>query len=227
MNKGRKFFSRRNKVYLITDGQKPLIYKQFTNGEACSREKANLQLLAAGGLAVPQIEGEANNALLLSYLDGLTYEQLLYKYEQGLINDDQATTAITALLNWLKAYYSATNGSLRGDVNLRNFLYLPDGTCAGVDFEDTLIYGDMCNDLGQLLAFIATYDPPFSDKKSLIEAHIFMYLDMNSASFAANFKDKIAKAYHAEIQAMNSRRSDFAPLAAQAEGFWQKIIAVL
>lgn len=223
MNKVRKFFSRRNKVYLITDGQKPLIYKQYSNAEARSREKANLELLAAGSVAVPQIEGEADRALLLSYLDGMTYEQVLRKFEQGVLSYEQTADAITALLKWLEGYFAATGGALRGDINLRNFIYLKDKTCAGVDFEDTLIYGDMCQEIGRLLAFIATYDPPFSDKKLLIGAHILMCLDISLASFAADFKDKIADAYRSEIAAMNRRRADFAPLAAQADRFWQQI----
>jgi len=223
MNRVRKFFSRRNKVYLITDGAKQLIYKQYTDAKACAREKANLELLASCGLAVPQIEGEADKALLLSYINGMTYEQVLRKYEQGFLNNEQAAAAFTALIKWLEKYFAATKGALRGDVNLRNFIYLPDQTCVGIDFEDTLIYGDMCKDIGRILAFIATYDPPFSDKKSLIGAHILMCLDMNSASFAADFKDKIADAYRSEIAAMNRRRADFAPLAAQADRFWQQI----
>ncbi|MDD2221390.1 MAG: hypothetical protein PHN35_05490, partial [Clostridia bacterium] len=199
MNRVRKFFSRRNKVYLITDGAKQLIYKQYTDAKACAREKANLELLASCGLAVPQIEGEADKALLLSYINGMTYEQVLRKYEQGFLNNEQAAAAFTALIKWLEKYFAATKGALRGDVNLRNFIYLPDQTCVGIDFEDTLIYGDMCKDIGRILAFIATYEPPFSDKKLLLCSHILSLSDINSPFYGTDCRNIIAIAYRAGI----------------------------
>ena len=225
MTKVRKFFSRRNKVYLVSDGEKQLIYKQYTDAETCAREKTNLEMLASCGLTVPQIEGGADKALLLSYLNGLTYEQVLRKYEQGLLNDEQAAAAFAALIKWLEKYFVATKGALRGDVNLRNFLYLPNQTCVGIDFEDRLINGDISKDIGRILAFIATYEPPFSDKKLLLCSHLLNVIDINSPFYCADYRNIIAIAYRSEIQDMNRRRSDFAPLAARAENFLQKIIS--
>lgn len=198
-----KFRSKRNSVTL-EDG---VIVKRYTKEESLLQEEENLILLRQAGLAVPAILGKTDNSLSLEYIEGATYATLV----EGI--DSQMATA---LCRWLSQYYRIT-GKIRGDVNLRNFIWTGKG-CVGLDFEDLFSIGLPEQDQGRLLAYTVSYDPAFTAGKLMGARHL-----LRSFLGAGGHREKIRQAYLNEIRAMNKRRSQSYLQPRQAALFFNKM----
>ncbi|HHY14629.1 MAG TPA: hypothetical protein GX521_00985, partial [Firmicutes bacterium] len=110
-----------------------------------------LTRLYLSGLSVPMLLAQSEDTLRLEYIEGTTYADLVE------VMTRQIAEALSA---WLADYQRIT-GLLRGDVNLRNFIWT--GTkCVGVDFEDPPAVGEKETDQGKIIAFVVTYNPAFS-----------------------------------------------------------------
>ncbi|MBE5781104.1 MAG: hypothetical protein E7328_04710 [Clostridiales bacterium] len=158
------FISKRNKVYPLNDAA---VCKEYRSMDVLAVERQNLLLLKRSGLcAIPEVLAEEGNTLTLSRLPGENYADLLPKLEG---DSALGKAAMEALCHWLFCYYDASGGQLRGDVNLRNFLF--DGSvCYSVDFEEPLKKGPIERDLGGILAYLGTYDPVFTEERILLGA---------------------------------------------------------
>lgn len=185
-----RFTSKQNRV-ILKDG---IVYKSHKNKAVLLREAAVLQQLYEGGLAVPRLIGRDGNDLKLEYIAGSTYVDLV---------DQLGVEQAEALATWLADYHRLT-GWLRGDCNLRNFLWSA-GRCVGVDFEEPPVKGDQEEDFGKVLAFTATYDPIFTKQK--INSCNLLF---NAFKEVGGSRKKIKVAYLAEISAMVKRRRNFA-----------------
>ena len=186
MNSILRFPSKKNKVTL-EDG---VVVKRHHDGDALLREANLLRRLHQAGLAVPALLALEEDALRLEYLEGPTYADLV---------DTMTPQQADSLGSWLALYHSIT-GSLRGDCNLRNFLW-SDGRCVGVDFEDREVFGEPEVDMGKILAFAATYHPSFSTKKAESARFLLQAFRRTGGELS-----RIRQAYLAEITAMNQRR---------------------
>ncbi len=200
-----RFRSKKN-IVTLEDG---IVIKQHVDPAALSREAFALEQLHRAGLAVPALLGKGEGILKLEYISGPTYADLV---------DALTLEQARALAVWLADYHRIT-GSLRGDCNLRNFLWSKD-TCFGVDFEDKPIRGEWEADLGQILAYTLTYDPPFTPAKAfsgrlLLEAFRQTGLELSLA--------EIRKAYLEAIAAMNSRRKNFSVHPHSAASFFDEL----
>jgi tRNA A-37 threonylcarbamoyl transferase component Bud32 len=182
-----RFPSKRNEVCL--EGGR--IVKRYRKRETCLREAQALQLLYRSGLLVPALLGQDEYGLTLEYIPGETYADL---------TEDMTWAQAEALSRWLAKYHEIT-GCLRGDVNLRNFLWT-NGRCVGVDFEDPSTPGPREVDLGRVLAFAATYRPSFSANKAR-SAKLLLNAFLRTK---AEYK-RIRDAYLDEISAINQRRA--------------------
>ncbi len=198
-----KFHSKKNEVYL----KNGIVVKCHSCQKGLRREAAALRTLHAAGLAVPRLLRCTEHCLFLEYIAGTTYADL----SEAITFREAA-----ALAHWLAAYHRLTN-ELRGDVNLRNFLWT--GTeCFGVDFEDPPAVGDQETDQGRIIAFAATYDPPFSANKIRC-AEFFLQAFLQTGGE----QDKIRSAYLQEITAIQQRRGPMPWQTQSAASFFAEI----
>lgn len=204
MSYARRFTSKKNKVTL-EDG---IVVKRHQNHDALLREASILEHLYQGGLAVPVILGLTEDALRLEYVEGPTYVDLV---------DTLTPAQAGALGDWLAKYHRLTR-CLRGDCNLRNFLWSK-GRCVGVDFEDELEQGEEETDMGKILAFAVTYNPSFTMEK----AHSARLL-LQTFCQTGGEPGKIKVAYLAEIVAMNQRRNGEAICLQSAASFFDELL---
>ena len=182
-----RFFSRKNSVTLEGDH----VIKRYRDAATCHREAQSLKFLHGAGLAVPALLGAEDHCLTLEYIPGDTYADLA---------ETMTHAKAEALSRWLAQFYGIT-GHLRGDVNLRNFLWTGK-TCVGVDFEDPSLPGPMEIDMGKIIAFAVTYKPSFTAKKALC-ARLLLEAFLKTGADC----ELIQAAYLDEIVAMNNRRA--------------------
>ena len=197
------FVSRRNDVSL-RDGK---VVKRYSEPGGCTCEAELLRQLYSAGVSVPKILSESKCELELEYIDGQIYTDLLERLTWA-----QAK----ALSDWMVSYRKTT-GFLRGDVNLRNFLYFQ-RKCWGIDFEEPPKPGPLEVDLGRILAFTATYEPEFSDQKSEAVRLFHCVFELAGAD-----KERMKLEYFKEIQAMKRRRSLPSDFARRASTFWGEL----
>lgn len=198
------YFSRRNHVELING----IIMKQFSDSTQCAREADMLLLLAANNVLVPKVFQITEFELKLEYIDAPNYVDVI-----DTLTREQAT----ALGEWMIKFREVT-GCLRGDVNLRNFLYF-NGQCWGIDFEDACKTGKIEIDLGRLLAFAATYSPAFSENKANAVRLLYHAFMENGAK-----KELLHFCYLNEIHAMKMRRNLSKDVISKAINFWKNLI---
>ncbi len=195
--------SKRNKVYQKNGN----VVKCHSCHRKLKREAAALTALYNAGLAVPRLLECSRRTLLLEYVEGTTYADL---------SESITYREASALAHWLADYHSITN-RLRGDVNLRNFLWTG-RRCVGVDFEDPPAVGEREEDQGKIIAFAVTYDPIFSANKikcGELLLHAFLQ--------TGGDQNKIRNAYLREILALKARRNQ-APFEIQrAASFFAEI----
>jgi len=199
-----QFHSRRNVVLKANN----LIQKSFSNEKSFNYEIGNLNFLRNKSIRVPKIISFEYPTLYLEYIDGENFCDLL---------DNIIDIQIESLYDWLKHYHKATN-SLRGDINLRNFLITKDNITYGVDFEEKILIGDFEKDYGKIIAFIATYNPQFNDKKVSVALKFCKKLKADNADF-----EKIEKYYFEEIELMKLRRKTDLDFLDNAKIFFNKI----
>jgi len=192
-----KFYSKKNTV-IFRDG---VVEKHVASDEAAAREAAMLARLAAAGVHVPRVIARENQVIKMSYISGETLPDLLGQLESAHCPLPTVHSCADGLIVWLADFYRAAAGEIRGDVNGRNFLW--DGThWWGVDFEARAA-GERARDIGRLLAFILTYDPPDTPIKNAFANRLL-------AQAAKRLNADIAAILHhrdLEFLAMQSRRT--------------------
>ncbi len=214
---GERLKSVNNEVARVATPCGTVIRKRYRSTESYQHEMAQLQALHAHGLPVPRILFHQPNIVFLEDFGDTTYVDVLDMfYEECALE-----MPMHALLDFLFNYYDAAK-TLRGDVNLRNFLY-KDGVCYGVDFEDPQSTGRPEMDLGRMLAFVLTYAPAF-DPRRIAAAHVLWKHCLFKGLDPALLWQHMQK----EFCAMNARRQGFRPLFEQALAFaprWEELDA--
>ena len=158
-----RFKSKQNTV-LLRDG---VVEKHFTSTEAAAFEVRELRKLRTAGVRVPEVYTLDKAVIKMQYIPGETLPDLIARLE---ISSDMSgvESAADKIISWLCDFYSAVDtdrtGEIRGDINGRNFVF-DDVYCWGVDFEER-VYGTKEKDIGRLIAFILTYDPPGTTLKT-------------------------------------------------------------
>jgi len=143
------------------------VEKIHTSAEKAKFEAGRLVHLYSKGLAVPRVITLNSEIIIMEYIKGTPLPDMIDHWEQ---NPDPASQklAMTGVVAWLVKYYEILEGESRGDINGRNFLF--DGERIwGVDFEEQAFNAPLM-DIGQLCAFILSYEPANTPlKKELVE----------------------------------------------------------
>ncbi len=190
----------RNEVcrILLPDGS--VIRKRYSRNEGYLYEMRQLAKLKEKRVNVPDILHHAQGIAFLEDLGDTTYVDVLCRIDMQ--DENAVEKPANALMQFLFSYYAAT-GSLRGDVNLRNFLYTG-GVCYGVDFEEPSAQGPWESDIGRLLAYVLTYDPAF-DARFAAFAHSLWRQSLARGLCAESMWQHMT----AEFEQMKSRRAAF------------------
>ena len=197
-----RFKSKKNRATL----EGGIVVKRHGDRDSLLHEARTLEHLRQAGLAVPALLGVETNTLKLEYMEGPTYVDLV-----ETMTPEQAE----ALGAWLADYHRIT-GFLRGDCNLRNFLWA-NGRCVGVDFEYPPTCGEREMDMGKILAFAVTYDPPFTPAKAACGRLIIQAFRQTGGMLEIA---RIREAYLHEIALMNDRRRNFFAYSHSAASFF-------
>jgi tRNA A-37 threonylcarbamoyl transferase component Bud32 len=162
-----RFNSKRNQVYKVkihTSTSAVLaVMKKYREEEtgALAEEYDNLEMLKKSGLSVPEVIYKDKDSLFLEYIEGSTVNDLVENLDTG--------HWVEELSRWLYELHRISRGSyglLKGDVNLRNFVY-SNNRIYGLDFEK-LSTGDSRIDLGNMCFFILTNYPSFTREKHIM-----------------------------------------------------------
>ena len=154
MNILKKFTSKRNDVFLAEDENGRFVIKRYARAEDAAAEKAVYDLLPVGKVRIPKLLSSDEHELMLEYIDGVTFTELLERQErEGSVD----FAPWEELVTWLCLFNEET-GLAPGDCNLRNFILDAQGQVCGLDFEQ-------CGESGILeaaaavCAFVELCDP--------------------------------------------------------------------
>ncbi|MEG0978609.1 MAG: hypothetical protein RR911_05510 [Oscillospiraceae bacterium] len=216
---GEKLKSQRNEVSSVVVDNTKAVRKCYNNAQSMATELATIKLLQSNGVSVAGVLFTQDNTAILERIDGITYEEIIDRIEQNLLEERSIKRTAKELCLWLDDYYAATKGALRGDINLRNFIFTPRGKCVSIDFEEPIKFGNREQDMGRILAYTATYDPPFTlGKLNFCKALMEIFLKMDAK------EEEIHREYNSEIDAMKLRRAGFAAVESQAREFYNIIV---
>ena len=199
------FYSRRNRVWL-EDGY---IYKLILPGtdrpdtaQAAQAEADMLKHLLSGGVSVPRLFSINGDLLTMEYIKGITLVDAIERAEK--IADCLSAELLGELISrWFAEFYATLpEGTIRGDVNCRNFILTPENRLFGVDFEN-LPHGQRETDLGRMTAYILTYSPPYTPYKRCLTQAL---TDCFASHFKINY-ELVFQNQANEIQDMNRRRN--------------------
>ena len=194
------FRSKRNKV-LLRGG---IVEKHLVSDGAATLEADALVCLFAAGTAVPELIAREGSVIKMRYIAGETLPDVLVRLEKT--EDESALErAADEIIRWLGNFYMAVDYEntkvIRGDVNGRNFLF--DGErCWSVDFEEHAT-GVKEQDIGRLIAYILTYDPPNTAVKTAFADRL---LSMAAQTLGSDMTETIHYR-DLELEAMHIRRS--------------------
>ncbi|MCD4669365.1 MAG: aminoglycoside phosphotransferase family protein [Actinomycetia bacterium] len=209
-SKIRKFYSKRNEVYLVEDSSDSVgenyVLKIFKGRQKEKRKRIEenfLKDLSKSFLNVPELLLTGKDYLLMEYIKGDTFLDILIQHEEGSSCDDRPFLMV---IDFIYDFYrhtlkSAGQSYILKDINLRNFIYKGDQLYQ-IDFEDCAP-GYIEEDLGKLFAFILTYDPVFTDWKISRVKDLFKYL---SDKYSADI-DSIRSEMKKELISIEDRRS--------------------
>lgn len=169
-----KFHSKRNRVYKIRydDGNsKTAVMKIYdsNNHELLEAEYENMKKLLDHGISIPRVIYKDSRCLITEYVHGSLVNDLAEMLDMG--------DWIDKLALWMAGFHripASNGGLLKGDVNLRNFIY-SHGSIYGLDFEG-LDYGDPRRDLANICFFILTNKPSLTkEKRMMVRSFLHSY----------------------------------------------------
>ena len=131
MNVLKKFTSKRNDVFLAEDENGRFVIKRYARAGNAAAEKAVYDLLSGGKVRIPKLLSSSEHELMLEYVDGVTFPELLESQESAESVD---FAPWEELVKWLCLFNKET-GLAPGDCNLRNFILDAQGQVCGIDFE--------------------------------------------------------------------------------------------
>jgi len=198
-----EFLSKRNKV-LLDNG---MVIKKYPSYGISAYEESMLNKLHSFGLKVPKVISADASEIKMEYIKGQTLLERLEIMEMENAGSEPQQILSEMIVDWFLKYYEAVDFNhtaiLRGDINCRNFIINAQGIY-GVDFEDEVI-GEKEMDIGRLIAFILTYEPPFTTWKyefcNLLEAVMCQKLSLD--------RIKLHEYQHIEYEDMSKRRPEF------------------
>jgi len=184
-----------------------VVKKHFATAEAAAFEAKELRTLHAMGVRVPEVYELDGAVLKMQYILGETLPDIIAHLENstGLPDLEAVADKAKKIIGWFYDFYKAVNtdetGEIRGDVNGRNFVF--DGSyCWGVDFEEKS-FGDKEKDIGRLIAFALTYEPPGTLVKAELADMLLKYAIVELGVLA----EEVCHQRDLELEAMKRRRT--------------------
>ncbi|MBV1759273.1 MAG: hypothetical protein KMY55_15795 [Dethiosulfatibacter sp.] len=202
----KKFYSKKNLVYLLEDTQTVAVYKLFSDRDNYLKEKSFYEMFQYTELSVPKMIAykDANNSILLEYLQDKTALDLMEQHEKNL-DYSGALKLLTSIFLWLKKFHDLdkikSNGLSFFDLNLRNFIF-KDTTVYGVDFE-SIQEGNLLSDTVKLIGMYLNYDEKYSAFKCKIIFDFKHFIIKNHSFNIENLNKNISD----EISIINNRRN--------------------
>ena len=205
----KKFYSRKNSVYLVRrkkeDQQKLYVLKVYHGVDKLKRKRNEeffLTGLKKSLINVPEIFSSDEDCLLMEYLEDATLLDILVESEINSSNNIEPFYRTLNIINRFNLQASGLKGEsyILKDMNLRNFIY-KDKKIWRIDLEDSSL-GAIEEDYGRLLAFILTYDPVFTEWKM---SKVKILLDSISIKYKVDF-DLIVSEMKKELSSIEERR---------------------
>lgn len=202
----KKFYSKKNMVYLLEDSQTTAVYKLFSDSDNYLKEKSYYQMFQYTDLSVPDMLNykDANNSILLEYLQDETALDLMEQCEKNL-DYGRASDLLKDIFLWLKTFHGLDDIKSKKlsfyDLNLRNFI-LRDSKVYGVDFE-SIQEGDLLSDTAKLIGMYLNYDEKYSAFKNKTIFYFINFISNNRYFDISVLEKSIAN----EILVINNRRN--------------------
>ncbi|PKL72815.1 MAG: hypothetical protein CVV29_06755 [Methanobacteriales archaeon HGW-Methanobacteriales-2] len=200
-----KFKSFKNQAYKVKTASNNFyvlkIYNKDSKKSNSFVEAINLKKLEFKGVKVPKVlyrssPDDSEDYLLLEYVPGVTISHLLE--EQNGHGDHCIDIEFKKYLKDLGCWVASLHGIqdntgsfLKGDCNLRNFIWTGSEIC-GLDFEETKI-GDPREDLGEICFFLLTNSPPLTSLRLEMVDWFLKSYEKSSETKIRNISDFIAK----------------------------------
>ena len=167
--------SKKNKVFLVnlaSDGRSsPAVLKVYCNpSPAFEVERGFLEEAERRGLNAPHILDHTDNSLLLEFIPG---ENLC-----DLVNRELKPGPLQELARWLAHFHRRFPGLVRGDSQLKNFIWHR-SKVFGIDFEECG-QGHYLEDVAGICSSILDTNPMFTPTKfELARTFLTMYEALN------------------------------------------------
>jgi Ser/Thr protein kinase RdoA (MazF antagonist) len=191
----KRFPSKKNEVYRITDGEHEKVIKIFSSFDSFLNEKRMGDILKGTKIITPKRMSVNEESLTLTY----EYIEALPVVDYIESENIKETIAIIDkvckwLVNFYHTCYEKTGKQyILGDAHLRNFIYdETEKEVYGVDFEECRP-GMMETDIARLYVFILHYDPAFTMRKRKIARYFKNTLSLQLALDDRLLKDEIKR----------------------------------
>lgn len=197
MNILKKFTSKRNAVLLAEDETGRFVIKRYAGAEDAAAEKAVYDLLSGSKVRIPRLLSSGEHELMLEYVDGVTFTELLERQERAESVDFAPWETV---VKWLCLFNKET-GLAPGDCNLRNFILDAQGQVCGIDFEQCQESG-ILEAASAVCAFVELYNP----QETPLKMSVSHFLQEKFSEIAGISAQELAEQTACQKSAIISRR---------------------
>lgn len=197
MNILKEFTSKRNDVLLAEDENGRFVIKRYARAGNAAAEKAVYDLLSGGKVRIPKLLSSGEHELMLKYVDGVTFTELLESQESAESVD---FAPWEELVKWLCLFNKET-GLAPGDCNLRNFILDAQGQVCGIDFEQCG-ESSILETAGAVCAFVELCDP----QETPLKMSVSHFLQEKFSEIAGVSAQELAEQTACQKAAIISRR---------------------
>lgn len=197
MNILKKFTSKHNAVLLAEDETGRFVIKRYAGAEDAAAEKAVYDLLSGSKVRIPRLLSSGEHELMLEYVDGVTFTELLERQERAESVD---FAPWEELIKWL-CLFNMETGLAPGDCNLRNFILDAQGQVCGIDFEQCQESG-ILEAAAAVFAFVELYDP----QETPLKMSVSHFLQEKFSEIAGISAQELAEQTACQKSAIISRR---------------------
>lgn len=201
----RRFTSKRNEVFLAEDENGCFVIKQYARAEDSETEKSVYDRLSGSEVHTPKLLSYDECGLKLSYVEGLTFTELLERQECAGIADFEPWEK---LVNWLCRFYENT-GLIMADCNLRNFILDAQGRVCGIDFEQCR-NGGIVSMAGAVCAFVELYSPAGTPLKLSVSHYLQKEFSENTGISAQKLAEETDRQRMSIVERRECKKLDAA-----------------
>jgi len=160
----KEFHSKKNRVLKLrlnseNNELQRVVAKIFEDADSARYETHIAQKLLKRDCPVPDVLYIGEHMMITEFIKGKVLVDLLFEDREFPVCD-----VISSLERIYRSLWDIDPSLILRDMNMRNFIFEKEQSRVfRVDLE-SVSEGDVCRDVGQLVAFCISYDPPFTDK---------------------------------------------------------------